>query len=201
MVGSMDPGSLESVIRRAKLRDPAAFDALVDSYSPRLFGFLYRLTSNRSDAEDLLQDVFLRVVRRIEHYDHRGQFDAWLFRIATNLVRDRARRASRSPRLTSLEGRGEHGSFAASDGRSPQRWADSSAPPPDGSMVLGEQVDALQLALAKLPEVEREVIMLRHFGRMSFAEIAEIMGTPLGTALARGHRALKRLRKLRKESS
>ncbi len=194
----MDPGSLESVIRRAKLRDPAAFDALVDSYSPRLFGFLYRLTGHRSDAEDLLQDVFLRVVRKIEHYDHSGRFDAWLFRIATNLVRDRARRAQRTPRLTSLEGRGEHG---ASDSRSPERWADTSVPPPDRSMVLGEQVDALQLALAKLPVVEREVIMLRHFGQMSFAEIAEIMGTPLGTALARGHRALQRLRKLMKESS
>ncbi len=194
----MDPGSLESVIRRAKLREPAAFDALVDSYSPRLFGFLYRLTGSRNDAEDLLQEVFLRVVRRIEHYDHRGQFDAWLFRIATNLVRDRGRRAQRTPRLTSLDGHGEQGT---SDSRSPQRWADASIPPPDGAMVLGEQVDALQLALAKLPEVEREVIMLRHFGRMSFAEIAETMGTPLGTALARGHRALQRLRKLMKESS
>ena len=61
-------------------------------------------------------------------------------------------------------------------------------------MELAEDVDRLQRALENLPETEREVVMLRHYSNLSFAEIAELMGTPLGTALARAHRGLHKLR-------
>ena len=76
-------------------------------------------------------------------------------------------------------------------------WAaagDLSEPASDHPLILREEVDALQQALARLPAAEREVVMLRHFSQLSFAEIAEAMGTPLGTALARGHRGLAKLR-------
>ena len=63
-------------------------------------------------------------------------------------------------------------------------------------MVHGEEVDALNAALGTLPEAEREVILLRHYSQMSFKEIATLMNVPLGTALARGHRGLAKLRKL-----
>ena len=100
----MDGEALAAVIRGAQRGDPAAYDVLVDQYAGRLFGFLLRLTGSRHDAEDLMQEVFLRVVRMIGHYDHHGRFEAWLFRIAMNLVRDRGRRASRPPRLVEAPG-------------------------------------------------------------------------------------------------
>ncbi|MCH7813027.1 MAG: sigma-70 family RNA polymerase sigma factor, partial [Planctomycetes bacterium] len=74
--------------------------------------------------------------------------------------------------------------------------ADPLGPAPDALMQQGEDADRLQQALGELPGAEREVILLRHFSGMSFAEVAEAMGTPLGTALARSHRGLGKLRAL-----
>ena len=93
----MDEARLAELIDRARNRDKAAFDELVEAYGPRLFGFFYRTCNRREEAEDLLQETFLRVVRMIGGYEHDGRFDRWVFRIATNLVRDRVRRVRRSP--------------------------------------------------------------------------------------------------------
>ena len=92
----MDADQIADLIARAQQRDPAAFDAIVQAYSVRLYGYFYRLTGVSHDAEDLLQELFVRLVRRIGEYQHDGRFDAWLFQIATNLVRDRLRRAKKT---------------------------------------------------------------------------------------------------------
>ena len=184
---------LGQVIRRAQRKDADAFDEIVDHFGPRLFGFFYRLTGSRVDAEDLLQDLFLRLVRRIEQYEHDGQFEGWLFRIGTNLVRDRIRRIKRRPEHVSIEQGGDR-----SDGwnASPPVLADASDVPAGELAARAEDVDRLQHALGRLPAAERQVVMLRHFSQLSFAEIAAAMKTPLGTALARGHRGLQKLRAL-----
>lgn len=188
----MTETELAELISRAKSRDPDAFDCIIDAFGRRLYGYLFRLTGAREDAEDLLQEVFLRLVRTIEDYEHDGRFVGWLFRIATNLARDRVRRIGRTPRTLRLDG-------PVTDDREGARWwemGDLSQPAPEAPMELREDVDALQEALAELPVAEREVVLLRHFSDLSFAEIAEAMGTPLGTALARGHRGLAKLREL-----
>lgn len=184
---------LAFLIERAKERDPRAFEELVDRYSSRLYGFVYRLTGQREEAEDLVQEVFTRLVRTIDGYSHDGRFEAWLFRVATNLARDRLRRLKRSVSLASSGGARDEDRDDSSS--SLHALADLSTPPPETPMRLREDVDRLQKALAKLPATEREVIMLRHYTDMSFAEIAQAMGTPLGTALARSHRGLAKLRK------
>jgi RNA polymerase sigma-70 factor (ECF subfamily) len=188
----MNETELAQVIDRAKRKDPDAFECIIDAYGKRLLGYLYRLTGSRDDAEDLLQELFLRVVRMIDGYEHDGRFLGWLFRIATNLVRDRVRRLARLPRTVTLP----HSAEADGAGATWMAAGDLRGSPPDAPMVFHEEVDALQRALARLPAAEREVIMLRHFAELSFAEIAECMGTPLGTALARGHRGLGKLREL-----
>jgi RNA polymerase sigma-70 factor (ECF subfamily) len=189
----MDEETLAEAIRGAQRGDSAAFDRLVEAYSGRIFGFLYRVSGSKHDAEDLLQEVFLRVVRMIGAYEHTGRFESWLFRIAANLTRDVIRRAKRAPRLLSSdadEGAGNEGFHPA------QRRTEIAGPaqPADADLIRREELDALGAALAKLPEAEREVMMLRHFSQMSFGEIAAVMDTPLGTALARAHRGLRRLR-------
>lgn len=190
----MDAAVLDDLIRRARQRDSAAFEALVEIYSPRLYGYFYRLTGRREDAEDLLQEVFVRVVRMIGRYEHDNRFDAWLFRIATNLVRDRVRRQRRSADAgASGGGQDEPGIL--------EEVADDEVDRPDDVLETTEQADRLQWALKQLPEAEREVILLRHFSQMSFREVAEAMGTPLGTALARAHRGLARLRRLMSEEA
>ncbi len=188
----MDHESLADLIRRAKKKDPSAFDALVDRFSPRLFGFLFRLIGSGGDAEDLVQEVYLRVVRMIDRYEHDGRFEAWLFRIATNLVRDRARRAARAPDPLDLE-RLDRADVRRSAAHPARTGAVLSA---DDPLETAEDVDRLRAALDSLPLPEREVLLLRHFSDLSFREIAELMETPLGTALARAHRGLARLRAL-----
>lgn len=188
----MAEDGLKRLIQRAKDRDPGAFDQLVDAYGARLYGYLYRLTGSRDDADDLLQEVFLRVVRMIGSYSHDGRFDGWLFRIATNLVRDRIRRANRAPRTLSLDAPADGQSTGDDD--SMLEPADKTGSSPDAAMQMDQDCDALQLALSRLPQAEREVIMLRHFSQLSFAQVAEAMGTPLGTALARAHRGLAKMR-------
>ncbi|HUU83006.1 MAG TPA: sigma-70 family RNA polymerase sigma factor [Phycisphaerae bacterium] len=191
----MEANVLASVIERAKRLEAGAFDALVDEYGGRLFGYLYRLTGDREAAEDLLQELFVRLVRTLPQYEHDGRFEGWIFRIATNLARDRVRRGRRAPAVLSIDGTGHDG--AAEDG--PASWqelTDVSGPAPEGPLELREDADALQRALGRLPGPEREVVMLRHFSELSFVEIAEAMGTPLGTALARAHRGLSKLREM-----
>lgn len=187
----MDADHLADLIRRAQAREAAAFDALVDCYSSRLYGYLYRLTGSRHDAEDLLQDLFVRVVKMIGRYEHDGRFEAWLFRIATNLVRDRVRRVRAAP--TTLSGQA---------GDQPLRNTPAAAESvdPSGGLQVAEDADRLQWALSRLSDAEREVLMLRHFSELSFKDIAELMNTPLGTALARAHRGLGRLRQLMAET-
>jgi RNA polymerase sigma-70 factor (ECF subfamily) len=188
----MDGETLAGLIRGAQRGAPESFDRLVDVFASRVFGFILRMTGSPQDAEDLMQEVFLRVVRMIGAYRHDDRFEAWLFRIAANLVRDRARRARRAPRLVSAQASGDD------TGRTPSTMDElpGSPAPADARLIRAEEIDALNAALVSLTDAEREVIMLRHFGELSFKEIAEVMGTPLGTALARAHRGLARLREI-----
>ena len=174
-----------AVMRRAKNQDAAAFDEIVDAYAGRLYGFFHRMLGRREEAEDLVQEVFVRVVKGIAEYREEGRFEAWLFRIAGNLIRDRLRRA---PRETAI-GMGD-----PDDAADPEPPTDSRASGVQDNLEHREDVDRLQRCLAKLPSVEREVVLMRHYGELSFAEIAEYTAAPLGTVLARAHRGLAKLR-------
>lgn len=188
----MEDAALAEVILGAQRGDPAAFERLVDLFASRISGFLFRMTGSRQDSEDLSQEVFLRLVRMISAYQHDGRFEAWLFRIAANLARDRVRRSMRSPLVMGDDDGGGDG-----DGKERGSRLSNTAGVGDSSdarMILEEEVESLNAALQQLPDPEREVIMLRHFTQLSFKEIAELTGSPLGTALARAHRGLARLR-------
>jgi RNA polymerase sigma-70 factor (ECF subfamily) len=191
----MDERALAELIERAQRGDPASFERLVDEFAGRVYGFALRTTGSRDDAEDLMQEVFVRVVRMIGAYQHDGRFKAWLFRIAANLVRDRLRRIRRAPRVVAgsdvLEDGGADQAVSTGAGNAP---IDDQAP--EHGLIRADEVDALNRALAMLPDAEREVVMLRHFSQLPFKEIAAVLGCPLGTALARAHRGLAHLREI-----
>jgi len=182
----MDEAQLEQNIRLCQQGARAGFGPIVAAYADRLLGYLYRMLGNRQDAEDCLQEVFVRVVATIGNYRHQQKFEGWLFRIAGNLARDRIRR-SKLVRFVPMEVAPESG----------PRSNES----PEHAMHQQEQADALHAALSKLADDDRQILLLRHFSEMSFKDIAAELGCPLGTALARAHRALGKLRGLMKEEA
>ena len=183
----MDPSELQATIEAAKAGRSEGYQAILAAYGSRLYGYFYRATGDRHDAEDLLSEVMLRLVRMLPGYDERGRFEPWLFRIAANLVRDRIRRRRAAPANFSLsaeptEGFNLEDTLAADD------------EPVETDLLSQEASKHLLAALEQLDEGTRQMILLRHFAGMTFAEISDMMDCPLGTALAKVHRGLKALR-------
>ena len=181
--------SLANIIEQCRKGRPEAFNWLLETYGRRLYAYFLRTSGSTHDADDLLQEIFVRLIEKIRDYKHQGRFEHWLFRIAANLARDRIRRLQRSPSSLSLD---------AADTEKNDLTAQlaSSEPPPDAPMQLDQLRDELQEALAQLPEIDREIIVMRHYSQMSFKEIARQFNMPIGTALAKVHRGLKRLRSI-----
>ena len=119
----MRAAELSTLVERARQGESAAYDTLVDLYANRLYGYLYRLTGSRTEAEDLFQEVFVRVVRTLPAYRDDGRFEGWLFRIATNLVRDHVRRLMRNPPVLSMnwESQGDGDARPEAGSRPPTR--------------------------------------------------------------------------------
>ncbi len=175
---------ISSMIERARRFEPEAFDAFVDEYAPRVRGFLRRIVRS-NDVDDMVQEVFLRVVRTIGRYQESGRFDAWVFQIARNLAHDHLR---------------NHMRRGPNDGIPADWQSHDQSDRVVSELEKAESLSQVESALRRLPDAEREVILLRHFGQLTFEEIAELMGTPLGTALARSHRGLCKLRRDLEES-
>ncbi len=175
--------------RFADDRDGEAYQRLLAEYGPRLYGFFLRATGSHHEAEDLLGELMLRVVRGSDSYDERGKLESWLFRIGSNLLRDRIRRRKSSPAAMSME-------LESPSGTSVGESIPDDGPMPDASLRTLELSERVQKALDRLDESSRQMVLLRHFAEMSFKEIAEVFSCPIGTVLAKVHRALKALRQI-----
>ncbi|MBS3734847.1 MAG: sigma-70 family RNA polymerase sigma factor [Phycisphaerae bacterium] len=185
----MEPHERREAIAAAKAGRADGYEALLAAYGQRIYGYFLRATGDVHDAEDLLSEWTLRLVRTLGRYDERGRLEPWLFRIAANLVRDRIRRRRVRPGAVSLTAADD------GDGAPVDRLAANTAPV-DADLEAAEAGDALQAAMETLDATTRQMILLRHYGQMSFREIAELYDCPLGTALARVHRGLKALRRV-----
>jgi RNA polymerase sigma-70 factor, ECF subfamily len=185
----MDAQAIAELLARCQAGDKTAWDTLVDAYWQRLYGYALRATRNAELAQDLVQETFLRIVQRLGRYDDQGKFEAWLFRILVNLVRDHGRSLARHPtQSTVIESDGQRIEMTDELG--------GDGPAPDEPLHMREEVDSLQEALRKLPESDRQILLLRHFADMPFKDIARTLNCPIGTVLARAHRALAKLRGL-----
>ena len=156
------------------------WDEIVERHSDRVYRLAYRLTGNRHDAEDLTQEVFVRVFRSLDTYTP-GTFEGWLHRITTNLFLDSARRKQRI-RFDAL-----------SDERADRLT--STAPPPDTAYADQTFDDDIERALATLPPDFRAAVVLCDVEGLAYEEIAEILDTKLGTVRSRIHRGRAMLRR------
>ena len=183
----MEQKQLEAMIVAAKNGSAEAYKALLETYWPRLYKFFLRAAGNHHDAEDLLGELALRVVRRLKSYDERGRFEAWLFRIAANLVRDRIRRIKATPAIASIS--------AETDRQVPRtKQIAGRSEDVDKQLIEAEMFAKANDALRRLDDTSRQMVLLRLCSEMSFKEIAEIYGCPIGTALAKVRRGLIKLR-------
>jgi RNA polymerase sigma-70 factor (ECF subfamily) len=154
--------------------DPAAFAALVRRWQEPIARFLFHFVGQREPVQDLCQEVFLRAFLAAQHYREQGEFSAWLYRIALNVARDRARRIrlNAKPMLD-----------VPSTDLSP------------GDRCERQEISAMvSRAIAELPEHLRVVLILRHYENVNFEHMARMLGTPASTLKSRFAAALGRLR-------
>jgi RNA polymerase sigma-70 factor (ECF subfamily) len=176
-----DPTELQALLRRAAGGDSAAWRAIVGEFAPRVYGLLRAQCGDSELSEEIAQSTFCTLAAKIGEYVECGRFESWVFRIAMNRLRDEMRRRKRHARpmddepLREVAGRGSSG-VKASD------------------VAAAEVRERLARAMGRLPEADREIIDLRHTGGMSFKALSDFYGEPVGTLLARHHRALRKLR-------
>lgn len=180
-----DPGLRdEDLVARLRWRDLAAFEALYDRHAALVYSVAYRVVGNAQAAEDVTQEVFLRLWRRPELFDGtRGRFTTWLLSVARNRAVDEVR---------SLGRRLQHEAPPPEAGA--QELGDASAADPELEAQLALEREAVRAALATLPPEQQEVLLLAYFGGLTQQEIAQRLGQPLGTVKTRIRLGMKKLR-------
>jgi len=173
-----------AIARGLKRQDPELLDQLIDTYQHRLMRYLMFLTGKRETAEDLFQEVWIRVLRRGSQYNGKARFDTWIFTIARNLVIDLSRKRT----MASLDEMREGGE----DDR-PFEIAEESPSPLD-RYEFKENAAELAEVLRGLEPNYREVLTLRFHEEMSLDQIATLTCAPLSTVKSRLYRGLAALR-------
>lgn len=177
---------LEGEVAQLRRGNLDALSQLIARYQNRLYRYLLRLVHDPAAVEDLFQQTWLRVAERIESFDPRRNFDAWLFTVTRHLAIDHLRR-NRPQSLDEPVG-GEPGGETGVD-----RLVSREILPLDGLLEI-ERSGRLAAALQELPVIYREVISLRFEEEMKIEEIAQVLGAPLSTVKSRLRRSLEQLR-------
>jgi RNA polymerase sigma-70 factor (ECF subfamily) len=176
----------QSAIEQARTGDRDAFRVLVDRHSRNVYRLAFRMTGNHGDADDVVQETFLRAFRQIRTYDGRAGFGTWLYCIAANYSRDVLRARRRRATV----------SDSAEDGMDLASRIPSDDPSPD-RIAFGRQLQGiLAPALASLSEMERSAFLLRHYEGLSTEQIAEALGVQPGAAKHSVFRAVQKLRRV-----
>ena len=184
----MKKSSDSELIRAYRKGDLEALDALIARHRQGLYGYIMNMTQNRAEADDVFQEVWLRVMRKHHLYRRGSNFGGWLIRIARNLVIDRGRRRGCD---ASLDAEND-------EGRSMLNMIASNEPDPREAvqeMELGARLSAM---VQRLPSEQKDVFLMRVHGKLPFKAIARIQGVSINTALARMQYALAHLRPLLK---
>jgi RNA polymerase sigma-70 factor (ECF subfamily) len=175
-----------AAVAQVRAGNSDAFRVLVERHSRSVFRLAFRMTGNEQDAEDLVQETFLRAYRQVARFDGRASFGTWLYRIAANCSLDLIRvRKRRQEQQTPVDGEGRElaASVAAGD------------PTPDRLAFSGELQQLLAPALDQLSPMERTAFVLRHYEGMGIEEIGRALGVHTGAAKHSVFRAVQKLRR------
>ncbi len=175
----------QEAIRRVLDGERDAYAFLVERYSGPLYRYLVRMVDRPDDAEDLLQEAFLRAYLALASYDPAYRFSTWLFRIATNLALNRIRAAGRVVSLEALREDPDAPPVVLADHREEGR--------PEARVERSELAEVIRECLNLLPPAYRLVVTLRHVAELSYTEIADCANLPVNTVRSRLHRGRERL--------
>lgn len=184
-----DEGATDlELLERYRRGDPRAMDLLVERHAGAVYAFARRMVGDGAAADDLVQEVWLKVLRGTAGFDGRSRFTTWLFAVTRNACLDHARRRRRAPVVE------EVGEPAGPDARGVEALADPS-PPVIDRVARRELSGMLEQAVAALPLEQREVFLLREQTDMSFHEISAALGVPRDTVKSRMRYALGHVRR------
>jgi RNA polymerase sigma-70 factor (ECF subfamily) len=169
-----------ALIERCRAGDDSAFSELVDRYKNLVYAIVCRMVNDRTQADDLAQDVFLKVHRGLPYFRGDARLSTWIYRIVQNICSEA--RARQSPDMP------------LDDGREDRRPIEPGAS--DGAFADLELRDRLNKALAQLPEHYRFLVAAHYLDGVQYEALAETLGVPLGTVKTHLYRAKRRLREL-----
>lgn len=170
--------------------DTYAFSSLLNRHKAKIYSSIYLLVKDEYMAEDIFQDVFIRVIESFRKgtYVENGKFLPWVIRIAHNMCMDHFRKTKRTPTIKTSENNDLFEQYGFAE------------PAIDVKLMGYERNDFVKNAIDKLPQEQREIIILRHFANLSFKDIANLSGISINTALGRMRYALMNIRKFLPES-
>lgn len=181
----------EELVRRFNEGDASAFEELLQRYQRPLFNFILRSVRERDRAEELLQDVFLKVLQRSTEFQGNSKFSTWLYTIARNLCIDTSRK------MVFRRHRSLDAPLRADEAEGATLLDRVASPAPDADrQAIGHDLQArIAAAIEELPDEQREVFLMRELQNMAFKEIADVVGVPENTVKSRMRYALERLQR------
>lgn len=171
----------------ARKGDQRAFAELVELYKDKIFHLANRMLNNRHEAEDVVQETFLRVFRNLDRYDENLKFSTWIYRIGTNLCIDRLRKRKPSYSLDA--------EINDQDGTDGYSMIPSDDRTPESEMLLSETQRIIHESIESLPAKYKTIMLLRYIQDLSLQEISEVLDLPVTTIKTRVHRGREFLRK------
>ncbi len=181
--GATDRDADVSLVRQARGGDFTAFELLFQRHRNLVYRFAFQMTGRRDDAEDIVQEVFVRAHQNLERYRDEAKFTTWLLRIASNLTTDRARMAQRRASLEAQEAKGALSWMTV-----------GSVDDPVENLERDRRLAAVREGLLALPDHHRNVIVLRDIEEMDYKDMAEVLKCTVGGAKLRVLRARRALR-------
>ena len=184
---------LEFVRRAVENNDDKAYGELMDRYRKSVYHLVLKMVKNSDDAEDLTIEAFAKAFKNLAKYNPSYTFSTWLFRIATNNCIDFIRK--KKLQTTSI-----HSAYVSDDGENVGIQIKDSRKNPQEEAIHNQKIEIMRLIVQKLPTKYRSLVALRYFDELSYDEIAQEIGAPLGTVKAQLFRARELLHELVKTS-
>ena len=178
ITGNGGPAATDKLVVAAQQGNQEAFGALVDEYQDNIYNYVARMIRDHTEAEDIAQETFVKAYQALPEFRGASSFQTWLYRIASNLAIDTVRRRKRKGSVSLEE------SVTTDEGEVQRQWPDE-GPGPFEQVGTSETQKAVREAIATLSPKLRTVIVLYDLEGLSYKEIADILGCPLGTVKSR----------------